>query len=399
MSDPRPTVGPFTEALYARLPELYRVADEAQDEGRSNYPLLRYLSLVGDQLTRVADLLARLTYEPLDERDNTDEPWDRYGTGLFGTGTYGDVDIADLVDPHTADDAWLPWLAQLLGIDVTGLTADEQRAALADPSAAWAHGTRDAIISAVRPRLPDGSYVDVIPHHLGDPFTLGLVTKNDETTGVTTWAELEAAAPTWADLEALGSWGNTETASLVRAAQVERPAGYRLAHVYLENLDTTPPPPYVPVNLLGEVGRFEDEALALAKWKPNPVFGTFPVNASRSVVTGDGTEGDRCLEITWNASEGCIITLVEGLVPGLSYRVTADVRIPDGAGDVALMLLFKAGDRFVRTRDTWTAIESPVYVADSTQLFIGFRTAHGEASTLNRAGDTVRVDNVRLTVV
>lgn len=399
MSDPRPTVGPFTEALYSRLPALYRDADEAQDEGASNYPLLRYLSLVGDQLTRVATLLGRFTFDALDERDNTDEPWDRYGTGLFGTGVYGDTSVADLVDPWTADAGWLPWLAQLLGIDVTGLTVDEQRAALADPSAAWAHGTRDAIVRAVRPRLPDSSYVDVVPHHLGDPFTLGLVTKGDETTGVITWAELEAAAPTWADLEALGSWGNTVTASLIRAAQGERPAGYRLAHVYLENLDTTPPPPYVPVNLLGEVGRFEDEALALDKWKPNRVWGYFPVDASRAVVTGDGTEGDRCLEITWNASEGCILTPVEGLVPGLSYRVTADVRIPAGSGDVALMLLSKAADSFVRTRDTWTAIESPIYVADSTQLSIGFRTAYGEASTLNRAGDTVRVDNVRLTVV
>ena len=398
MSDPRPTVGPFTDALYARLPEVYRDADEAQDEGRSNYPLLRYLSLLGDQLTQVADLLGRFTYDPLDERTNTDPAWDRYGSGLFGDDTYGDADVADLVDPGLADSAWLPWLAQLLGVNVTGLTIDETRAALANPSDAWAHGTPGAILKPVRELLPPGAYVDTLPH-FGDPFTIGLVTKQDETYGVTTWGDLETLAPTWADLEALGSWNNLEALTIVRAAWAERPAGYRLAHVYLEDVDTAPAPPAEPVNLLGEVGRFEVEALALDKWKPNSVFGAFPVDASRAVVTGIGTEGDRCLEITWNAGEGCIVTLVEGLVPGLSYRVTADVKVPTGSGDVALMLLFKAGDRFVRTRDTWTAVQSPVYVADSTRLFIGIRTAYGEASTLNRAGDTVRVDNVRLTVV
>lgn len=398
MSDPRPAVGPFTDTLYRRLPELYRDADDAQDEGRSNYPLLRYLSLVGDQLTQVAELLGRFTYDPLDDRDNTDPPWQRFGSGLFGDDTYGDNDVADLVDPALADTAWLPWLAQLVGVDVTGMTIPEARAAIADPSSTWAHGTREAIIRRARPRLGDEAYLDVVPHHQGDPFTMALVTKSDETYGSTTWAELAESAPTWADLEALGSWHNLEAASIIGDVQAERPAGFRIAHVYLEDLDTTPPPPPVPVNLLGERGLFEDEALALEEWRPNPVWGTFPVDASRAVITGDGTEGDKCLEITWNASDGCIITLLEGLVPGLSYRVTADVKIPTGSGDVALMLLFKSADTFVRTRDVWTAVESPVYVADSTHLWLGIRTPYG-AATATKAGDKVRVDNVRVTIV
>lgn len=395
MSDPRPEVGPVTEALYGRLPDVYRDADEAQDEGRSNYPLLRFLSLLGDQLTPVAQLLARFTYDPLDDRDNTDPPWDRYGTGLFGDDTYGDTDTADLVDAYLADSSWLPWLAQLLGVNIAGMSIDEARAAIADPSAAWAHGTPEAITRLVRPLMPEGAYVDTLPHHLGDPFTIGLVTKNAETYGVTTWGDLEQAAPTWADLEALGSWHNLEATAIVRAAQEERPAGFRLAHVYLEDVDTTPPPVPEPVNLLGERGRFEDPAQTLADWQPNPVFGTFPVNASRASIAGDGTEGARCLEITWNAADGCILALVEGLVPGLSYRVTADVKIPAGSPDVGLMLLFKAAAAYVRTRDTWTAVASPIYVADSTQLWIGFRPTPGGAAP----GDRVRVDNVRLTVV
>lgn len=391
MSDPRPAVGPFTDALYRRFPELYRDADEAQDEGASNYPLLRYLSLIGDQLTPVAQLLARLTYDPLDERTNTDPAWDRYGSGLFGDDTYGDADVADLVDPGLADSAWLPWLAQLVGVNVTGLTIEETRAALANPADAWAHGTPGAILKPVRELLPPGAYVDTLPH-FGDPFTIGLVTKQDETYGVTTWGDLEALAPTWADLEALGSWNNLEALTIVRAAQAERPAGYRLAHVYLEDVDTTPPPPAEPVNLLGTLGTFEtlDD---VAAWAPNPVFGSFPVDASRAQVIGDGTEGDACLEITWNAANGFITYPLEGLIPGMTYRVTADVKVPDGSSDVGLVLLFKAPDTIVRTRDAWTAVQSPLYVADSTVLWVGFNT---QGAT---PGDKVRVDNVRVIAV
>lgn len=237
MSDPRPTVGPFTEAIYARLPEVYRDADAAQDEGSSNYPLLRYLSLLADQLTAVVQLLGRLTYSPLDDRDNTDPPWDRYGSGMFGDDTYGDLDTADLVDPFNADAGWLPWLAQLVGVDLTNLDTTEQRAAIASPSDAWAHGTPPAIAKRVVPNLTGGQYVDVQPHHQGDPFTIAVITKADETAASSTWAQVQAIAPTWADLEALGDWSNVEAATIMREANKERPAGYKLEHVYL-----APPP-------------------------------------------------------------------------------------------------------------------------------------------------------------
>lgn len=241
MSDPRPTVGPATEALYARLPELYREADAAQDTGPNNYPLLRFLSGILDQLTPVIELIARLSYVPLDDRyliaDGNSfgiaPPWQRFGDGLLGDDTYGDSDTADLVDPYTANAGWLPWLAQLLGINLAGLAVDEQRATLANPADAWAHGTPDALKREARRQAGAAAYVDVQAHHGGDPFVIGIITKNDESYGTTTFAELKEIAPTWADLEALGSYGNAETAAIMLAADVERPAGYQLAHAYL----------------------------------------------------------------------------------------------------------------------------------------------------------------------
>lgn len=234
MSD-RPEVSATTERLYATLPELYRDADATQDTGTSNYPLLRYLSLLVDQAQPLEDLLDRFSYEALDERDDR-RPWDRYGSGEFGEGTFGDANTADLVDPLSADGRWLPWLAQLVGVDVADLSVEEQRAAIANPSATWAHGTAGAIAAKVRPKLTGSQYVDVQPHYQGNPFVIALITKEADTYGATTWGELEAAAPTWGELEAVGTWDSLEVLDVMVEAVKERPAGYRLQHVYLEDL-------------------------------------------------------------------------------------------------------------------------------------------------------------------
>lgn len=239
-----PVVGPVTARLYTGLPEVYRDADAAQDAGASNYPLLRFLALLGDQLTPLDQLLARLEHVPLDERGTQPtsnafgvaEPWQRFGDGLLGDGTFGDADTSDLVDPASADAGWLPWLAQLLGVNITGLTVPEARAALINPADSWARGTPDAIRREARRELGAGAYVDVLPHFGGDPFTIAIVTKRAETYGATSWGELKAQAPTWGALKALGSWRAAEAASVVLATQAERPAGYRLTHRYLEDL-------------------------------------------------------------------------------------------------------------------------------------------------------------------
>jgi hypothetical protein len=236
MSD-RPDVGYVTEVVYRGLPELYRDGDAAQADGASNYPLLRYLSRVLDQLTPLAQLVDRLNYVALDERFDQPvgpgfdgigyfgfseygetgadvlgipPPWQRYGTGTYGVETYGDRDTSDLVDPTRADAAWLPWLAQLIGVNITGLTATDARARMFNPPASWAHGTPPVLRRLAREALDaEGAYVDVRPR-FGGPFGIGIITKTAET--------------------------SLDPDELLDALEVERPAGYVLAHAYLEDL-------------------------------------------------------------------------------------------------------------------------------------------------------------------
>lgn len=90
----RPDVSAFTARWYGRLPAYVRRDDAALD-----YPLLRSLSLLGDQAGEV-----EATFDAIDRRE-PDEG--------------GPVDdTSDLGDPATAPSSWLPWLAMLAGLDV-----------------------------------------------------------------------------------------------------------------------------------------------------------------------------------------------------------------------------------------------------------------------------------------
>lgn len=84
----------LTARAWRGLPELYRAADEERLEGEDGMPLLRFMSLLGDQAGELEDLL------------------DRIASHLSPEGRW----ISELSDPATADAAWLGWLAQLAGI-------------------------------------------------------------------------------------------------------------------------------------------------------------------------------------------------------------------------------------------------------------------------------------------
>jgi hypothetical protein len=245
----RPTVTAYTDLAYDRLPEVYRAADEADGD----YPLLRYLSLITDPLEAVDALVRSFIYTPVDERETTvpvgtvtqltSAP---AGSGTYASGTYGGsvyggptdgYDTAALVDPDAADSRWLPWLAQLVGVRLPATATDaELRAAIRNPGQTWEHGTPGAITAAGRSALTGTRYLRTIPSYGGDPFTIGIVTVREETPSAGTWAKLKVSLPTWAGLRRAGSWGAAAAPAVLNAVASERPAGFKFAQVYTDQL-------------------------------------------------------------------------------------------------------------------------------------------------------------------
>jgi hypothetical protein len=143
-----PAVAPFTSRWFDQLPRLYRAADEA-DRSVDGWPLLRFLSLLGDQ----ADELATLV--------------DRFALHDDGTGTW----VSDLGDPNLADVAWLDWLAQFGGLEFApGTDPGGKRAAIA--GVVFLNGTPDALKAAVAGVLAGTRRVTLIEQYNGDPLAI-----------------------------------------------------------------------------------------------------------------------------------------------------------------------------------------------------------------------------------
>lgn len=87
-----PAVHPTTTSTYELLPLAYRDAD-----ARLDWPLLRWLSLLLDQIGDITDVIDAIDVRTPDEG------------GAVG-------DASALTDPETAQEEWLPWLAQFVGI-------------------------------------------------------------------------------------------------------------------------------------------------------------------------------------------------------------------------------------------------------------------------------------------
>jgi hypothetical protein len=203
-----PQFGVTTMRMYARFPEIYRVWDAILGQPPNDYPLLRFISLIGDQASEVETLLDRFMYLP-----------------TWAGGPQGAT--SDLVDPNTADPAWLPWLAQIYGAVLSpGMTVTQQRAAIANFQSRWARGSRQSIIDIVQAMLTGTGFVQIVDHFNGDPWQVAIITRDSETpdssdvvptviaagceaAGVqlvwvpfnATWADVEATFPTWTDWE------------------------------------------------------------------------------------------------------------------------------------------------------------------------------------------------------
>lgn len=226
MTTPEPTYSATTERIYASLPEHYRHAD-----GPLGYPLKRYVSVTGDRLAAVETLLDRLDYRIGDEAV----------PGSTATPT------SELVDPDLADVEWLPWLAQLLGVQLgAGLSITERRDAVRFASAGWRAGTKGAVADAARSALIGSRYVEVHDHSTaaggigtGGQWDVLIMTRASETpdpaivlatvarqnaapagvklhhkTYEATWTQVTTAFPTWAD------WNTRTWAQLQGVGQV-----------------------------------------------------------------------------------------------------------------------------------------------------------------------------------
>ena len=96
-----PTLSPATMRWYRRLPAYMRDADAAQQNPA--LPLLAYMACLGEQQGAVEALYDRLDWVPPNEGGPAPD------SGLVHS-------RSDLVSPFSADDAWLPWLANILGV-------------------------------------------------------------------------------------------------------------------------------------------------------------------------------------------------------------------------------------------------------------------------------------------
>ncbi len=243
-----PTYSTSTERIYKRLPEAYRILDAQND-----WHFKKYISSISDQLNDVDTLVARLEYILPENRVDYYNSLTAYNTYVRPAGIEDPVygfdpigETSDLLDGRTADETWLPYIAQLIGASVTTLdTEDEKRDAVILNYLGFRAGSREALEDSAKRVLTGTKYVRVYPHRdgaggsifsVGTQWDILIVTRPEETpspedieleivrkgakpAGVIlhhiaytlTWEILESALPTWTAVETAASWDILET--------------------------------------------------------------------------------------------------------------------------------------------------------------------------------------------
>lgn len=199
-----PVFGDTTERLYARLPDIYR-----REDANQSWQFKKYLSGAVDQASDIDTLIERFSFTPPED-------------GVAD-------DTSDLVDPATADQEWLPWLAQLVGVKlVPSDTVAQWRTRIASTLTSAQPGTVAAMAEAARKVLTGNQTVSIYPFSNGSGVGAGnqwemlIVTVADETlsdpiaavvgagqkpAGVklyhttygASWSTIQTEFPTWAD--------------------------------------------------------------------------------------------------------------------------------------------------------------------------------------------------------
>jgi len=139
---PEPIYSTTTERMYSRLPEAVREQDRLQTP---EYPFKKWISGIADQINELEVILSRIDYYPVDEG------------GVVG-------DTSDLVDPVTADDAWLPWLASLVGVTLTSDLPASQRTIISASASGFKAGTKSSVKAAAQTVLTGTKATTVYDH-------------------------------------------------------------------------------------------------------------------------------------------------------------------------------------------------------------------------------------------
>lgn len=196
------------ERFYDRLPGLYKFEDTQND-----WTMKKFIASICEQLHVVDHLSDRFIYAPPEDHPVEEQKH------------------SDLVDPMYADAAWLPWLAQMVGIHFTTVLTDAQkRGMIANALGGVQAGTTASIIQAAQTVLTGTKTVYVYPASnltgigAGTQWEVLVVTLPEETTtdptlaviaagakpaGVklyhqtygASWNTIEASLPTWNDWE------------------------------------------------------------------------------------------------------------------------------------------------------------------------------------------------------
>lgn len=208
---------PVTDRWYDMIPEMYRIADDDDTSTSLGWPLYGYMDAACSTLVEPTFIANRIA-------------------------------AGQLTDPALADDEWIPWLAQAIGVYGTGVA--EQRARLANVVSQSALGSLGYMTVMVQEFLTGTKYAVVTP---APPWGIEIRVRVDElslvgdtvgglaaalyatgrvpagflltiVTDQETWAQLAVAMPTWAPgqgqqwkrIDSMGLTGSGFTAGAVR---------------------------------------------------------------------------------------------------------------------------------------------------------------------------------------
>lgn len=244
MSEPLPPdVSTLVDRLYHRLPGIYRQLDAGQ-----GWLLKRYLNCVLGAAGDIDDLVEAFRGSRA-VGPASPEPWALAADEMVLYRDSRTSRLSSLGDPFAADAAWLPWLAQLVGVRLDPAASEtEQRDTIAYATSGYKAGTKRAMEDAARSALTGSRYARCVPQYRPDgvaagPWDVTIITRASETSnpiavlaailrkgvkpaGVVLWTQsteaswdtLEASRPTWTDWESAGGWTPLEETGLTYAS-------------------------------------------------------------------------------------------------------------------------------------------------------------------------------------